>query len=308
MTSASNKQIGVFLPSRRIQALQCGITTTEWDTIIQKFVDEKWILRSDETGELAIPMYVIEHFGQGGAPAFKLLEGESVKVKDRIFFKAVMKQNLDAYHDRYDIRTNETLSRFLEAILDENHKANSGMEQATDVVPTLDERAASEQTDEADPISMEEDTPKENTTVSRHNDIHSVFNVAKYAGKGKTYLDIAEEDPLYARFWIEKKDLRNIEYRELFQLALLEIENRNPATDEQIQLFCSTYPKTKLAANIHDRLREIRSGTMRLILEFLQECVKSEWRFISEIPPAEGFLNAWELLKAKKHQKDALVA
>lgn len=317
MTSRYNRQIGVYLPVIRFQAMQCGITKEQFSAIVDGFVERSILLRSTTTGEIAIPSYLIEHFGKGGEPAMNLLNNEAGSVKDQDFLQKILQENLEEIQARKDLSVNKTLLDFLsgyqtsfkEALnhtpdigIDDKCGENIGTELVT--VPHMkDDRDVSK------PVSFvrhasETSAFRTNTRSADKTDtggneptIYSIFQGGKYADKGKSYLDIARDDPNYARWWTEKKDVHNTRIRELFRLALLEAEDEQPVQDYQIERFREEYPNSYQNETAIKEMSRMTCGEAEGMLSFLWGCNDINWSFVEDIPEADYFVAHWKELR-----------
>ena len=337
MTARYNRQIGVYLPVARFQAMQCGITVNEFTSILDGFVRRGILLRSPTTGEIAIPSYLVEHFGKGGEPAIHILNNEAGSVKDQAFLQSILQKSLDEAKTRKDLSVNNTLLDFLKRYLatsdvpssaENDSSSNAPPDQPSAITVHESETPLSpsvnwdepeeplsavknldEQQNEAEPsrsascisssrASPSPSRPKDESVASKAElTIDSIFNAGKYAGKDKSYLEIANEDPGYAQWWVENEDVRNPQIHLLFKLALAKARGELPILDCQIKKFQETYPPKYQ----NDSAMRILSGftyeEAESMLTFLYGCVDMNWAFVDEIPKADYFLIHWEELR-----------
>ena len=339
MTARYNRQIGVYLPVARFQAMQCGITVNEFNNIVDSFVRRGILLRSPITGEIAIPSYLVEHFGKGGEPAMHLLNNEAGSVKDQVFLQSFLQKNLDEAKTRKDLSVNKTLLDFLKRYLatsdvpstaENDAAADSPSNQPSELVahetekplfPSIirDEpgetlsaiKKPDEQQNIAEPIlptscitsnsvspspfrqKNESKSPKSELTID------SILNFGKYAREGKSYLEIAEEDPEYAQWWVENEDVRNPQIRQLFNRALTKAKGALPIQDCQIEDFQDMYPMNCQNESAMLILSGFTCEEADGMLTFLEECDDMKWAFVDEIPEADYFLKHWRELREK---------
>lgn len=317
MTSRYNRQIGVYLPVIRFQAMQCGITKEQFSVIVDGFVERSILLRSTATGEIAIPSYLIEHFGKGGEPAMNLLNNEAGSVKDQVFLQTVLQDNLKELQARKDLSVNKTLLDFLRSYqtsseeslnhpaaidVDDKRGESKGPELAAaphaegnhivSKPATVVRRSSETSTIRTNPRSADK-----TDTGSSEPTIYSVFRGGKYADEGKSYLDIARDDPDYAHWWTEKKDVHNTRIQELFRLALLEAEDEQPVRDYQIERFREEYPNSYQNEAAIKEMSRMTYGEAEGMLSFLWACNDINWSFVEDIPEADYFVSHWNELR-----------
>ncbi len=315
MTSRYNRQIGVYLPVARFQAMQCGISTEQFGAIVDGFVQRGLLKRSPITGEIAIPSYLIEHFGKGGEPAKKLLENEAGSIKDQVFLQKVLQKNLDDAKRRRDLSVNKTLLDFID-----NYLASSVCyTPAVDGEPVDTPTKVYEENEATAPLAAgrkEEkslpDAPRtalnyhpvsrsgsgdKQITEDSDQTIYSLFQNGKYKDDRMSYLDIAREDPDYARWWAEKDDVRNPYIQDLFKCALLQVENEQPIQEYQIQKFKNEYPKQYQNESSIRELSRFTRGEAEKLLAFLWACNDMNWTFVDEIPEADYFVTHWNEMR-----------
>ena len=314
LTSRYNRQIGVYLPVIRFQAMQCGISKEQFIAIIDDFVERGILLRSTVTGEIAIPSYLIEHFGKGGEPAMTLLKNEAGSVKDQIFLQTILYENLSEVNSRKDLSINKTLLDFLGGY--QKAPTDSLIPVNQTVVTKVDDRSgpmtafadeercgalksapAPQHASEMYPLKAKPYSDHQVDSDRNAATIYSVFQSGKYADEGKSYLDIAREDPGYARWWAEKKDVHNPQIQNLFKRALLVAEEEQSTEENQIEKFKKEYPQSYQNEAALRHLSHMPSDEVSDMLDFLWICNDMNWSFTENIPEADYYVLHWNEMR-----------
>jgi hypothetical protein len=236
-TSPQTLQIGVVTGGRRAQAMQCGCTVEELESILKALEKKGLIVMSQKTTEYYLPLYFIENMHQSGAPVLDYLNREADSVKDYDLLMACLSENYNVLNTSRNIVANKTMRDFLKAICEpcvESVKATPENNTVSTVSPAKHDDAVSENAvsqEEESSVTLaagpshEEERPsivpqKNDADAPAPYDVDKIFSVGKYKDKNRSYLYIAEHDPAYAQYWADKTDAQNPSIPLTFQMAL----------------------------------------------------------------------------------------
>ena len=132
--------------------------------------------------------------------------------------------------------------------------------------------------------------------------IYSICRRGKYQGQEKTFYDIVLEDREYVDWYLSDESRAASRYGKLFREAVDRVEEllAPRATEEQFMEFYALYPQEYWKEEAKPLFYALSIHKANQLLDFFRDCVRCNWTNITEMPPADGFVRGWDILK--RHQ------